>query len=231
MGRTWCTGGSTWTWGKTLLRKWSCSGTGCPGRLWSLPPWRCSGSLWTQLRAPGWPRWPWGCPRVSPGEGAVPLRERRRSRGQRCFLTLRDWAGAGRCHFGSEIIGFCNCLGPCSYRFEELLSSWVLKVKAKQFGATVILDVSHDSWLFGKSAWSLAPQDLIWMESEACERAGNPCTSWQSVGCEKAEVVILFQMYPGTPPDISLPFMSRITKCLLCKFQTGTFCVHILICS
>lgn len=57
------------------------------------------------------------------------------------------------------------------------------------------------------------------MEGEAPERAGNPCTAWQIVGCEGADVVILFQIYPSTPPDISLPFIGRIPQCVSANFK------------
>lgn len=39
--RNWCTGDSTWIWGRTsLLCRWLSNGTGCPETLWSLPHWR-----------------------------------------------------------------------------------------------------------------------------------------------------------------------------------------------
>lgn len=63
----------------------------------------------------------------------------------------------------------------------------------------------------------LGEVSLVWLHGASCgwsERAGSSCASWRSVGCDRAEVVILFQVYPGTPPGVSLPFLSRITKCI-----------------
>lgn len=41
---------STWIGGRTsLLCRWTSTGTGCPERVWSLPHWKYSGSIWTQL--------------------------------------------------------------------------------------------------------------------------------------------------------------------------------------
>lgn len=37
---TWCTGRSTWTWGRILLCPWLPTGTDCPGRVLRLPHWR-----------------------------------------------------------------------------------------------------------------------------------------------------------------------------------------------
>ena len=48
MGTNWNTGGSLWTSGNTFsLWGWWSTGTGCPGRLWSLHPWRYSKAIWT----------------------------------------------------------------------------------------------------------------------------------------------------------------------------------------
>jgi len=42
-GKNCNTGSSKQTWGRnSLLWEWQSSGTGCPERLWSLPPWRYS---------------------------------------------------------------------------------------------------------------------------------------------------------------------------------------------
>jgi len=52
MGTNWNMGGSLWTSGNPFLLWGSPStGIGCPGRLWSLCPWRYSKTLWT---------WCWG---------------------------------------------------------------------------------------------------------------------------------------------------------------------------
>ena len=43
LGTNWGTGSSVWTWGRTSsLWGWRSTGTGCPGRLWSLLLWRYS---------------------------------------------------------------------------------------------------------------------------------------------------------------------------------------------
>ena len=47
MGTNWSTGSSIWTWGRTSsLWGWESTGTGCPGRLWSLLLWRYSRPTW-----------------------------------------------------------------------------------------------------------------------------------------------------------------------------------------
>ena len=46
-GRKWNTGGSIWTWGRSLLLGWWSTGTGCPGRLWSVLLWTYSRPVWT----------------------------------------------------------------------------------------------------------------------------------------------------------------------------------------
>ena len=53
MGTNWSTGSSIWTWGRTSSL-WGCrsTGTGCPGRLWSLLLWRYSRPAWTRSCAP-----------------------------------------------------------------------------------------------------------------------------------------------------------------------------------
>ena len=51
-------GSSTWTWGRTYsLWGWRSTGTGCPGRLWSLLLWIHSKSTWTRSCA-ACCRWP-----------------------------------------------------------------------------------------------------------------------------------------------------------------------------
>ena len=58
MGTNWGTGSSVWTWGGTSsLWGWRSTGTGCPGRLWSLLLWRYSRSAWTRSCADCC-RWP-----------------------------------------------------------------------------------------------------------------------------------------------------------------------------
>ena len=48
MGTNWSIGNSVWTWGRTSsLWGWWSTGTGCPGRLWSLLLWRSSRPAWT----------------------------------------------------------------------------------------------------------------------------------------------------------------------------------------
>ena len=48
MGTNWGTWSSVWTWGGTSsLWGWRSTGTGCPGRLWSLLLWRYSRPAWT----------------------------------------------------------------------------------------------------------------------------------------------------------------------------------------
>ena len=48
MGTNWGTGSSVWTWGRTSsLWGWQSTGTGCPGRLWSLLLWRYWRPTWT----------------------------------------------------------------------------------------------------------------------------------------------------------------------------------------
>ena len=54
----WGTGSSVWTWGRTSsLWGWRSTGTGCPGRLWSLLLWRYSRPAWTRPCA-ACCRWP-----------------------------------------------------------------------------------------------------------------------------------------------------------------------------
>ena len=49
MGSNWSRGSSVWTWGRTSsLWGWRSTGTGCPGRLWSLLHWRYSRPAWTR---------------------------------------------------------------------------------------------------------------------------------------------------------------------------------------
>ena len=58
MGTNWSTGSSVWTWGRTSsLWGRRSTGTGCPGRLWSLLLWRYSRPAWTRSCAAcsGWP--------------------------------------------------------------------------------------------------------------------------------------------------------------------------------
>ena len=58
MGTSWSIGSSVWTWGRiSSLWGWRSTGTGCPGRLWSLLLWRCSRPAWTRSCAAccGWP--------------------------------------------------------------------------------------------------------------------------------------------------------------------------------
>ena len=58
IGTNWSTGSSVWTWGRTSsLWGWRSTGTGCPGRLWSLPLWRYSRPAWTRSCA-ACCRWP-----------------------------------------------------------------------------------------------------------------------------------------------------------------------------
>ena len=58
MGTKWSTGSSVWTWGRTSsLWGWRSTGTGCPGRLWSLLLWRYSRPAWTGSSA-AYCRWP-----------------------------------------------------------------------------------------------------------------------------------------------------------------------------
>ena len=57
MGTNWSIGSSVWTWGRTSLRGWWSTGTGCPGRWWSLLLWRYSRPAW--IRSSGaCSRWP-----------------------------------------------------------------------------------------------------------------------------------------------------------------------------
>ena len=69
MGTKWSTGSSIWTWGRTSsLWGWRSTGTGCPGRLWSLLLWSYSRPAWTRSSTAycrwlcfgrgGWTRWP-----------------------------------------------------------------------------------------------------------------------------------------------------------------------------
>ena len=52
MGTNWGTGSSVWTWGRTFsLWEWWSTGTGCPGRWWSLLLWRYSRPAWTRSYA------------------------------------------------------------------------------------------------------------------------------------------------------------------------------------
>ena len=52
MRTNWGTGSSVWTWGKTSsLWGWRSTGTGCPGRLWSLLLWRYARPAWTRSSA------------------------------------------------------------------------------------------------------------------------------------------------------------------------------------
>ena len=58
VGTNWSIGSSVWTWGRTSsLWGWRSTGTGCPGRLWSLLLWRYSRPAWTRSCAAcsGWP--------------------------------------------------------------------------------------------------------------------------------------------------------------------------------
>ena len=58
MGTNWSTGSSVWTWGRaSSLWGWRSTGTGCPGRLWSLLLWRYSRPAWTRPCA-AFCRWP-----------------------------------------------------------------------------------------------------------------------------------------------------------------------------
>ena len=58
MGTNWSVGSSIWTWGRTSsLWGWRSTGTGCPGRLWSLLLWRYSRPAWTRSCA-ACCRWP-----------------------------------------------------------------------------------------------------------------------------------------------------------------------------
>ena len=60
MGTNWSIS-SIWTWGRTSsLWGWRSTGTGCPGRLWSLLLWRYSRSTWT-FSCPACCRWPCFC--------------------------------------------------------------------------------------------------------------------------------------------------------------------------
>ena len=56
-GAPWSRGSSVWTRGRTSLWGWQSTGTGCPGRLWSLLLWRYSRPTWTRSCAAcsGWP--------------------------------------------------------------------------------------------------------------------------------------------------------------------------------
>ena len=57
-GTNWSTGSSIWTWGRTSsLWGWWSTGTGCPGRLWSLLLWRYSKPSRTRTCA-ACSRWP-----------------------------------------------------------------------------------------------------------------------------------------------------------------------------
>ena len=57
-GTNWSTGHSVWTWGRTSsLWRWRSTGTGCPGRWWSLLLWRYSRPAWTRSCA-ACCRWP-----------------------------------------------------------------------------------------------------------------------------------------------------------------------------
>jgi len=52
MGTNWSIGSSIWTWGRiSSLWGWRSTGTGCPGRLWSLLLWRYSTLAWTRSYA------------------------------------------------------------------------------------------------------------------------------------------------------------------------------------
>ena len=58
MGTNWSIGSSDWIWGRTSsLWGWRSTGTGCPGRLWSLPLRRYSRPAWMQSCA-ACSRWP-----------------------------------------------------------------------------------------------------------------------------------------------------------------------------
>ena len=48
LGTNWGTGSSVWTWGRTSFWGWRSTGTGCPGRWWSLVLWRYSRPTWTR---------------------------------------------------------------------------------------------------------------------------------------------------------------------------------------
>ena len=57
-GTNWSTGSSIWTWGRPAsLWGWRSTGTGCPGRLWSLLLWRYARPAWTRSYAAcaAWP--------------------------------------------------------------------------------------------------------------------------------------------------------------------------------
>ena len=56
-GTNWGITSSSWTWGRTSLWGWRSTGTGCPGRLWSLLLCRCSRPAWTMSCA-ACCRWP-----------------------------------------------------------------------------------------------------------------------------------------------------------------------------
>ena len=58
MGTNWSIGSSSWTWGRPSSPwGWRSTGTGCPGRLWSLLLWRYSRPAWTRSCA-ACCRWP-----------------------------------------------------------------------------------------------------------------------------------------------------------------------------
>ena len=58
MGTNWSTGSSVWIWRRiSSLWGWRSTGTGCPGRLWSLLLWRYSRPTWT-TSSTTYCRWP-----------------------------------------------------------------------------------------------------------------------------------------------------------------------------
>ena len=58
MGTNWSTGSFIWTWGRaSSLWAWRSTGTGCPGRSWSLLLWGYSRPAWTRSCA-ACCRWP-----------------------------------------------------------------------------------------------------------------------------------------------------------------------------
>ena len=84
MGTNWSRGSSIWTWGRTSsLWGWRSTGTGCPGRLWSLPLWRYSRPAWTRSCA-AFSRWPCF------GRGVGPDDPQRSLPTEVCFFELKQ---------------------------------------------------------------------------------------------------------------------------------------------